>query len=271
MEPLAMLSADPLDLLFENRNKSYGAYPLRKYYARRLIISMGFTFTVVVLSTLAYIFLHSRPLIDMRLINIPGDVIFDIPPTSPVKPVTPAPRLFIPKPPAAFQLVTPLIVKNQPVPEPMATIEELTRAEIGLKTIQGIAGEEGQESDGPVSSGSGGQMIDSVEKAPAVYDITEVMPEYAGGTEALKRFLIKNLRMPENNLEPGAQVHVVARFIVGADGKVRDIEITIPADEVFNAEVKRVILKMPDWKPGIQNHRKVAVYFNLPVNFVNRE
>ena len=74
--------------------------------------------------------------------------------------------------------------------------------------------------------------------------------------------------MPENNLEEGTHVKVIARFVVGSDGGVRDIEITLPSEPEFNAEVKRVIAKMPDWKPGAQNHRNVAVYFNLPVNFV---
>src|SRR5882757_10343927 len=83
----------------------------------------------------------------------------------------------------------------------------------------------------------------------------EIMPEFPGGLEALKRFLMKNLRMPENNLEEGAQVQVIARFVVGLDGRVRDIEITRAADAEFNQEVKRVISKMPDWKPCSQNHR----------------
>ncbi len=61
MEPFAMLQADPLDLLFENRNKMYGAYPLRKYYPRRLLISMGITFSMVVimLPGLFYISVHT--------------------------------------------------------------------------------------------------------------------------------------------------------------------------------------------------------------------
>ena len=82
---------------------------------------------------------------------------------------------------------------------------------------------------------------------------------------------MKNLRMPDNNLEAGTQIRVVARFVVGADGRVREIEITQTAEDAYNTEVKRVISKMPDWKPGMQNHRKVAVYFNLPVIFVSND
>jgi periplasmic protein TonB len=104
-----------------------------------------------------------------------------------------------------------------------------------------------------------------------VLGIAEVMPEFPGGIEALKRFLLKNLRMPENNLETGEQVKVIARFVVGADGRVRDIEIIQAADADFNQEVRRVVGKMPDWIPGSQNHRNVAVYFNLPVNFVKSD
>ncbi len=77
--------------------------------------------------------------------------------------------------------------------------------------------------------------------------------------------------MPENSLDAGEQVKVIARFVVGADGRVRDIEITQGAEAVFEKEVKRVIDRMPDWKPGSQNHRNVAVYFTLPVNFVAAE
>lgn len=79
---------------------------------------------------------------------------------------------------------------------------------------------------------------------------------------------MKNLRMPENNLEAGSGVKVTASFVVGSDGKVRDIEILQASDPAFDQEVKRVILKMPDWKPGIQHNHPVAVYFTLPVNFV---
>src|ERR1700719_425494 len=61
MEPIDMLSADPLDILFENRNKSYGAYPLRRYYAQRLYISLGVTLSFVVMGTFFYMFFNSNP------------------------------------------------------------------------------------------------------------------------------------------------------------------------------------------------------------------
>ena len=111
-------------------------------------------------------------------------------------------------------------------------------------------------------------MGDSTEAKTEIFEHAERMPEFPGGIEALKRFLLKNLTMPPNDLDPGTVVKVTARFVVDGEGHVQNIEITQPADPSFNKEVKRVILKMPDWKPGQQNHHPVSVYFNLPVNFV---
>jgi protein TonB len=153
----------------------------------------------------------------------------------------------------------------------MPTIEKIETSAIGLKTTAGSPDNGEPRVNGNAIGTATKQNAEPVENKNEVLDIAEIMPEFPGGTEALKRFLIRNLRMPENNLEEGAQVKVIARFVVGADGRVRDIEIILPADAEFNAEVKRVIAKMPDWKPGSQNHRNVAVYFNLPVNFIRPE
>jgi periplasmic protein TonB len=140
-----------------------------------------------------------------------------------------------------------------------------------LKTTTGEVGPVDLSNGGDLSAGSATAQKDSAEGKPGILEFAEVMPEFPGGVEGLKRFLLKNLHMPDNNLEAGTQVKVLARFVVGADGKVRNIEVTQPVQEMFAVEVKRVILKMPDWKPGVQNHRHVAVYFTLPVNFMAAE
>jgi periplasmic protein TonB len=207
MEPLAILHADPLDLLFENRNKSYGSYTLRKFYPQWLLISLGITSS--------------------------------------------------------------LVVASQTTTKPLPTVEDLRLNAIGLRTTPGTPGNGEPSIQSNTSTGLG--IGDSVESKPAILERAEVMPEFPGGIEALKRFLLKNLHMPETDLQAGTEIQVVARFVVAADGSVGDIEIVQPAEAVFNAEVKRVIEKMPDWKPGSQNQRNVAVYFNLPVHFVTAE
>lgn len=268
MEPLAILQADPLDLLFENRNKKYGAYPLRKYYPQRLMISMGIIMSLVVLISFTYLYPVSASSIMQKNPPVPDILIQDVNLKQEIKPLIPPARPVAPKTPAILPYTKPVIVADRDVQEPMPTIEKIETSAIGLKTIAGPPDNGEPPVNGNTMGATGAHNTESVENKNEVLDIAEIMPEFPGGTEALKRFLIRNLRMPENNLEEGAQVKVIARFVVGADGRVRDIEITLPADAEFNAEVKRVIAKMPDWKPGSQNHRNVAVYFNLPVNFV---
>lgn len=264
-----MLFADPLDILFENRNKSYGAYPLRKYYAQRLYISMGVTFSIVVLSS--FFFLYFKTNTPPILFN-PAPDITPIDLTPPPKPTAPPVRPIPPRPMVSTATYTPpLIVHTDIDIQSMAKVEDLKDAAIGIKTIAGDQ-DDGESPDkgnpkGEVVASTGQQSDDK----PRIFDNPEIMPEFPGGIEALKRYLSRNLRMPDNSAEPGTVTKVIARFVVGADGKVNSIEIIQAADKMFNEEVKRVISKMPDWKPGSQNHRNVAVYFNLPVNFVSAE
>jgi periplasmic protein TonB len=271
MEPLVILQTDPLDLLFENRNKLYGAYPLRKYYPQRLMVSMGIITSLVILISFTYLYPDSSSSIIQKHIPAPDVIIQEVNLNQEVKPLIPPARIYVPKPPAAIMYSKPVIVADQMVAEPMPTIEKIETSAIGLKTTAGIS----DNGEPPVKAYTSGvpaaQNSEPVENKNEVFDMAEIMPEFPGGIEALKRFLTKNLRMPENNLEEGMQVKVIARFVVGADGRVRDIEMVLPAGAEFNAEVKRVIMKMPDWKPGAQNHRNVAVYFNLPVNFIRPE
>jgi protein TonB len=270
MEPLTILRADPLDLLFENRNKAYGAYPLRKYYAMRLLISLGIVISGVVL--ISFIYLHFRGLEVLRSKrDVQAEVtLISVDQIQPVKPRAPPSRPTEPKPPATAEFLTPVIVSDPPAGSVIATLEDLDNHDIGLLTSQGELGRD-QQPGGGDGSGVTANATDSTENNPEIFEHPERMPEFPGGPEALKQFLQRNLRMPENNLEAGTQVKVIARFVVGPDGRVRDVETNQAADEIFNREVRRVILKMPEWKPGMQHNRNVAVYFSLPVNFVAEE
>jgi protein TonB len=265
MEPEAILYAHPLDLLFENRNKSYGAYILRKYYARRLLMSLGIILTGVIIMIFFYLHFQAQPSLTVRTFNVPDKYLADIQP--PPRPESPPAKPRLSRSAASAQLTTPLITKDPGVPRPMATVEELRDVAIGLKTTAGEP-DQGQLNASGNTAVSPAAGMDSLEIKEEIYDRAERMPEFPGGAEALNRFLLKNLRMPENELESGTRVRVIARFVVGADGRVRDVEITQAAEPSFNSEVKRVISKMPEWKPGEEHHRTVAVYFSLPVIFV---
>ncbi len=125
MEPIDMLKADPLDILFENRNKLYGAYPLRKFYAQRLYISIGVTLSAVILCSASYLYFHTTPAV--KIMGLTPDIYFKpVDLTPPPKPVSPPVRPSTPKPPVATVPNTPpLIVPPDKPIQPIVNIEEL--------------------------------------------------------------------------------------------------------------------------------------------------
>ncbi len=93
------------------------------------------------------------------------------------------------------------------------------------------------------------------------------MPEFPGGMDALRRFLGRHLRVPEEVLEPGQKLKVPVRFVVNKDGQLSGVEFMANADEAFKKEIMRVVAKMPRWVPGSQGGKTVAVYYMIPIIF----
>lgn len=269
MEPLTILYTDPLDLLFENRNKLYGAYPLRKYYRRRLFTAIGIVLGMVLIFASGLIFFRDHQTVS---------AVFEPPDTHLTSVVLIPPpilneRVFV-RPAAAVKHVAavivtnPLIVKAQFIDKPMADIDQVKIAAIGLRTEAGAAAVGGPDEHSGTAGVAGTREKDSIESSPEILDRAQLMPEFPGGQEALRRYLSRNLRMPDTEKEPGTQIRVIVKFVVGPDGKVTGINTVQSGGRAFDEAVQRVISRMPTWKPGMQNGRKVSVYYNLPVNFV---
>ncbi len=104
---------------------------------------------------------------------------------------------------------------------------------------------------------------------PQIFQFAEEMPEFPGGVNALMKFLSKNIQYPAFEKDQNIQGTVVAQFVVTKDGVIEDIKIvrSVKGAPSFNAEVIRVIKRMPKWKPGVQSGKNVAVKYNLPVRF----
>ena len=271
MKPETILIADPLDIVFENRNRDYGAYELRKHYAWRLkksitIIFMGIsTFSGIYYWTSSHqpkqkiIVWHG--LDSVRLVDV------DMRKETHLIPL-PAARKKIIEPP----LTNPLIVKEPIAVKPIPLDKELDHVEIGTGTNSN-----GPDNPGPANS-SGGEAVNNsttdnshAPEQKTIYERAEFMPEYPGGMEALRRFLSRNLHMPKGDTDPGTTVRVLARFVIDEEGNVTGLELLQHGGTDFDEEVLRVIRKMPRWKPGMQNGLKVSVYYNLPVIFQAQE
>jgi len=100
-----------------------------------------------------------------------------------------------------------------------------------------------------------------------VYTVVEKMPQFPGGDAALIKFISNNLKYPKTSYFNGVQGKVTLRFTVSEAGKVGSIEVIRSLDAACDKEALRVIKALPDFIPGEQNNKKVAVWYTLPITF----
>lgn len=269
MLPEKITQSDLLDILFENRNKTYGAYALRRSYSKTLVSAITITCFIALAFSLMQLLRHPKNIMITRLFIIPPDQELseikmpdEQPPVKPVAAKLPATQV-------KQEILSAPVITKDIIETEMPTVDILDKAVIGtIKT-------EGEDATGiippPANSNSGTGIIKSAtveatNDKPLSY--AEVMPEYPGGIEALKKFMLRHLKQPDN-LEAGERIIINASFIVNKNGKIEQVKITNSGRDDLNKEVERVINKMPLWKPGMQNGNAVAVYFKLPVTFMS--
>ena len=100
-----------------------------------------------------------------------------------------------------------------------------------------------------------------------VYDVVEVMPQFPGGQIAMLKYIMENMKYPEQAMKEGIQGRVAVRFIVEKDGSISDVKPILSVHPLLNKEAVRVVESMPKWTPGKHNGKPVRVRFNLPVMF----
>ena len=264
-----ILKSDVLDILFEKRNKTYGAYTLRKFYNARLLKSMGIMLLIVTAFS-AFTFLPEVK--DEEKMYVIQDPFFgQVPP--PVKPPEVKPKIEKPsvvKPVSTAKLLSKILfVNNKDSTDLLVDLKDLS---IGSSTK--IVMDGGNPLIG--GAGYGNNVTLNVKPAePMVDNITplenaEIMPSYPGGTAALRKFLERNLGNPRN-LESGELISVKIKVVVGYDGKLKNFELVQDGGNEFNNEVIRVLKKMPAWLPGKSKGQNVSVYYTIPVKFVSED
>lgn len=265
-----ILKADLLDLVFENRNKSYGAYELRKNYRKRLMRALFIG--VIFAGGISSVVLMAKK--EGKLV-VPDTIIYDyVMPEAKLEPVKPKPKVTPPKAPAvpaapkqAVQQWTKPVITDEPL-QASKLPTNLDNVAIGSETKPGAPGGSHVIVPDPIPIDAGGDpkpVIKTIDRETPLL-AAEVMPAYPGGTAALRKFLEKNLNSPEE-LAEGQTITVKVKFIVGYDGKLKGFEILEDGGAAFNKEVIRVLKKMPEWIPGRSNGENVSVYFTIPVKF----
>jgi len=100
-----------------------------------------------------------------------------------------------------------------------------------------------------------------------IFDVAEVMPQFPGGEYEMEQWLDSNMRYPEEALRQGVTGSVMVSFIVSATGSIDGVAVTRPTHPLLDAEAIRLVRAMPRWTPGIQDGKKVAVRYFIPVEF----
>lgn len=274
MNANSILQSDVLDILFENRNKKYGAYALRKEYNKRLMTAIGAMFSLVAIVVVCLSFKTKDKTPQMYIAD---DVILDAAPATPPPPkketiaplIKPKLDAGAPKPPVATIANTTPIITAEDIKTSIPTVDDMEGKMISDKTSDGKAdvGIVQPQGNGNGTSGNGN---DNVTTAPApdenaILKTAEFMPEYPGGASAMTRFLLKNLRPMTDDEE--RVIKVLVRFIVDKTGAVTGFEVVGSGGQEYDKEVLRVLKKMPNWKPASQNGHPVNVYMTLPVVF----
>jgi len=261
-----ILKSDYLDILFEGRNKSYGGYELRKNYPKRAVRSMLVILGIGVAVGAYAVVANIKPKETTKPVAMMKEVtLAEPPPIDPKKPPPPPPPAEPPPPvKPTVKFTPPVIKKDEEVreEEKPAAVEELKEAAAGLETKAGDV--EGIDPGIVDKPGEGTGVVEAPPPPPQIFTYVEQMPE---PTVNPNEFLSKNLRYPEMAKENNIQGRVTVKFVVNEDGEVSDVQVVKGIGGGCDEEAKRVVQKMPKWKPGKQNGRPVKVYFTLPITF----
>lgn len=266
MKPEMILQADLLDIIFENRNKEYGAYVLRRDYNKRLFKSMGGMLFILLGGFVLMNMKINGPQQNSSVIWVTDTVVLKHYPETPPPPPPPAAQAA--RQVAQMKNPPPVIVPDDQVRDTLKTIDDIAKAVIGTQDIPGPRADSFTVvSPGP-SGGRDKPVDEPVVQAPLVLEAADVMPEFPGGLAGWQRFLQKTLRFP-GEPEEALLLTVVVKFVVNEDGSLTDMEIVSSGGKEFDQEVLRVMKKSPKWVAGSDKGRKVKIYRKQPVVFKN--
>ena len=256
---LDLLKNQWLDIVFEGRNKMYGAYVFRKSITKT-------TFRAFIIGTLVFGIAVSIPTI-LRLIpdSSANDEALNVKITAVKLPPKQKPKENLPPPPPPppkvdqVKFVKPVVAKAEEVVEEIVVIKEVKNKKIGAETIKGDP--DAVLTVEPVGTG----VAAVVEEDNTVYNTAgiEVKPDFPGGMDKFYKFIANNYRTPE---EEGLKGKIYVTFVVEKDGSLTDIKVLRDIGYGTGKEAIRVLKATPKWNPGEQNGKKVRCTFSLPIS-----
>ncbi len=263
-----------VDLVFEGKNQSYGAYQLRKDTGKRnlkALITMFLIFAAIAAIVIAKVSIDNY--IASRNAAIEADVelqsLAEKKEAKAEKKDEPeVEKIEIEKVKSSVAFTVPEIKKDEEVKEEqeIKSQDELqeTNTAIGAFNVEG-----NDEAGGEVLKAK--EVIAEPEppkvEETKVFDVVEEMPQFPGGQAALLEYLAKNIKYPVVAEENGVQGRVIVTFVVERDGSITDVKVVKSVDPSLDKEATRVVKSMPKWQPGKQNGSAVRVKYTVPVQF----
>lgn len=272
MEPNKILQADLLDVIFEGRNKDYGAYELRKKYHKRIVLALVITAALAVAAVLASIVAqqinknkdHEVKVSEVVLQQVTQKQ--DEPPPPPPPPPPKAP----PPPKVEMAKFTPPVIKKdeEVKKEEIPPVEKLEDTKIDVMNQEGIK-DQMIATPPPVDEGK------KVVEEPKVDEnqiFTKVEIEAQVDQKSWIRWLQSQLQRyiedaASNGMEPGTYT-VQVKFLVERDGSIADVHALNDPGFGLGKAAETVVKKGPKWSPGIQNGKQVRSYHTQPITFV---
>jgi len=260
---LDLLKKQWLDVVFEGRNKLYGAYELRRSNSKT-------TMRALIIGGIIFTFLVSIPVLANLLPEDSEDTTLDQKITTVKLPPKEKPKENLPPPPPPppkvdqVKFVKPVVAKAEEVVEEPPKIKEIVDKKLGAETIKGDP--DAELTVEPVGNGP----KDVVEEDNNIYNTAgiEVKPDFPGGIDKFYKYVGKNYQVPE---EEGLKGKVFVSFVVEKDGSLTDIKVIRDIGYGTGKEAIRVLKSCPRWNPGEQNGKKVRVLYSLPINIQSAE
>jgi len=254
-----------LELVFDDRNKNYGAYELRQQNSRTMLTSMAIAFSTIGAAALI-LGVVVKPVVKaipaVRIIPVSILRVITPPPT---QPPSHAMHNHSITPPAARAAANPILV-IVPTPNPVVVTPikptTITADDPGAINIPGPAN---GINDGPSASVPGSGSGSTVPVTD--FESLERMPQPVGGASAWSKFLTKHIVYPSMAVDQHAQGAVWVSFIIEADGKLSNFKVLRGPGYGMDEEALRVLKMAPAWLPGMQNGHPVRVAYNIPIRF----
>lgn len=265
------------DIVFEHKNKEYGAYNLRKVQKSILLKSFLVGATAFVLLFLITFFYNQweaknkkrEVAVDLDLTEInqqkkEEDKVEDIKEEkkeeAPKQEETAQVKMIPPEPKKDN-----LVKHEETIPE----VKQTENKDLGTEN------REGKASAGVVGGGAvnlQGPPVHVQQKVEVVddnkvFDNVEQEAQYPGGMQALLSFIGENLEYPQKAQDNGTQGKLIVKFVVEKDGTVGSFQTVRPLGDGCEEEVFRILKKTKKWKPALVNNKPVRSYYRLPVVF----